>query len=93
MSNVNHPDHYNLPNRKECIEQMLDDYGHDIVAIFCLTNAYKYLYRAGYKGDKNEDISKAEWYYNYFRSIEPMVTFNAELDKLATYIETELEVY
>lgn len=69
MSNnkISHPSHYNLPGKKECIEQMREDYGNHITAIFCLTNAYKYLYRAGNKEneDRIDDISKAIWYYDY----------------------------
>lgn len=65
---VNHPSHYNQPNRKECIEEMRDKFGDEIVAVFCLTNAYKYLYRAGEKegNSKEQDIAKAKWYFTYF---------------------------
>mgnify|MGYP002622091114 CR=1 FL=1 len=92
MSNweVVHPSHYNLPGKKECIEQMLEDYGETITAIFCLTNAYKYLYRAGHKDDAEKDIAKANWYYGYFLGIEDLVTFDERLDKLATYVGKEL---
>lgn len=64
---VNHPSHYNQEGKKECIEQMREDYGDTITVIFCLTNAYKYLYRAGAKegNSKAQDIAKARWYYNY----------------------------
>lgn len=62
---VDHPEYYNLTGKKECIEQMLEDYGPYITAIFCLTNSYKYLYRAGYKEDHDTDIEKAKWYFNF----------------------------
>ena len=67
MSNVNHPDHYNLPNRKECIVEMEELFGLEITATFCLTNAYKYLYRAGEKtgNSKEQDIEKAKWYFQW----------------------------
>ena len=68
MINIAHPDYYNLPGKEECIEQMLKDYGPYITAIFCLTNSYKYLYRAGYKGDRDTDIEKAKWYFNFMES-------------------------
>ena len=29
---------------------------------FCLGNVVKYISRAGYKGDKLEDLKKAQWY-------------------------------
>ena len=59
---VNHPSHYNLPNRKECIDEMIDIYGLKDVAKWCEITAYKYKYRAGHKGSVVEDMSKAAWY-------------------------------
>lgn len=59
---VNHPSHYNLPDRKECIDEMIDIYGLKDVAKWCEITAYKYEYRAGHKGSVAEDMSKAEWY-------------------------------
>ena len=59
---VNHPSHYNLPNRKECIDEMIDIYGLKDVAKWCEITAYKYKYRAGHKGPVVEDMSKAIWY-------------------------------
>ena len=64
---VNHPSHYNKAGRKECIVEMEDKYGAEATAIFCLTNAYKYLYRAGDKfgNSANQDVAKAQWYFDY----------------------------
>ena len=31
---------------------------------FCLGNAFKYVIRAGKKGDYVEDLRKAQWYFN-----------------------------
>lgn len=59
---VNHPSHYNLPDRKECIDEMIDIYGLKDVAKWCEITAYKYEHRAGHKGSVAEDMSKAEWY-------------------------------
>jgi len=69
--NVNHPTHYNIAGRKECIVEMRERYGAYITAIFCLTNAYKYLYRAGEKdgNPEEQDKSKAAWYYNYAKNL------------------------
>lgn len=66
-SNVNHPDHYNLPGKKECIEQMIDDFGSVATSIFDLLSAYKYLYRAGNKPDNSytQDIQKVDWYVDH----------------------------
>ena len=68
---VNHPSHYNTPGRKECIVEMRERYGSYITAIFCLTNAYKYLYRAGEKANNPEkqDLDKAKWYFNYAKDL------------------------
>lgn len=67
MEKVNHPQHYQRAGKKECIWQMVEDFGKQITAIFCLTNAYKYIYRAGYKEGSSwtEDIDKARWYVNF----------------------------
>lgn len=53
---VNHPPHYNRhPAGIECI---------DVVEhlSFNLGNAIKYLWRAGDKGDLDQDLRKAIWY-------------------------------
>ncbi len=65
--NVEHPSHYNKPGRKECIVEMEELYGFQQTAIFCLMNAYKYLYRAGDKfgNSYEQDRKKAEWYFGY----------------------------
>lgn len=58
---VNHPQHYNITGRKECIEEMIDIYGIDAVITFCMLNSYKYRYRHELKNGA-EDLQKAEWY-------------------------------
>ena len=64
---INHPPHYLKGDRKECIVEMEEKYGAEMTAIFCLTNAYKYLYRAGEKDGNTEiqDNLKAKWYFDY----------------------------
>ena len=69
MDNVNHPKHYNIPGRKECIEEMLDIYGVDAVKTFCILNAYKYKYRHELKNGE-EDLKKAKWYEEYALKLE-----------------------
>ena len=75
-NNVNHPKHYNLPGRKECIEEMLDLFGVEAVKIFCKLNAYKYQYRHEMKGGA-EDLAKADWYLNKVSELEG-VTANGD---------------
>lgn len=69
--NVEHPTHYNQPGRKECIVEMEEKYGAEATTIFCLTNSYKYLYRAGEKLDNpiKQDIDKAKWYFEYVNKL------------------------
>lgn len=53
---VNHPKHYTShPSGIECIQvtEHMD---------FCTGSAMKYLWRAGLKQDKVEDLKKAKWY-------------------------------
>jgi hypothetical protein len=59
---VNHPEHYTShPSGVECI-QVTEHMN------FCIGNAIKYLWRAGLKNDRIEDLQKAQWYIN--REIE-----------------------
>ena len=52
---VNNPPHYQDASGIECIE-VTKNLG------FCDGNSFKYLYRAGQKGDYIEDLEKAKWY-------------------------------
>ena len=65
---VNHPAHYQMPGRKECIEEMLEKFGVEAVKHFCLLNAYKYNYRHEMKNG-NEDLQKAEWYLKKYNEL------------------------
>lgn len=58
MSNVIHPGHYNIPGRKECIEEMLEKFGYEKTEAFCELNSYKYQYRHEQKNGQ-EDLDKA----------------------------------
>lgn len=67
INSVNHPSHYQKDGRKECIVEMEEKYGAEATAIFCLTSAYKYLYRAGEKENNpaEQDLGKARFYFDY----------------------------
>ena len=67
--NVNHPQHYELPNGLECIDVLLATQGKDFVMGFCLCNAMKYLYRHKRKNGI-EDIKKARWYIDKYLELE-----------------------
>ena len=62
--NVDHPKHYNINGRKECIIEMEELFGIDAVITFCKLNAYKYKYRHELKNGQ-EDLEKAKWYEEY----------------------------
>ena len=64
VEQVNHPTHYNAPGRKECIEEMIDEFGKENVELWCRMTAYKYDYRAGSKegNSKEQDMAKRKWY-------------------------------
>lgn len=84
IEQVNHPSHYQKKGRKECIIEMEEKHGAEVTAIFCLSSAYKYIYRAGEKEDNpsERDISKAKWYFNYTNTLISkygMLLMNGEL--------------
>lgn len=68
MSNVIHPEHYNIPGRKECIEEMIELFGYEKVEAFCELNAYKYKYRHELKNGQ-EDLEKAANYERMLKEI------------------------
>ena len=95
MSVVNHPNHYKKSGRRECIVEIQERFGTYVTIIFCLTNAYKYLYRAGEKENnpKAQDIEKARWYYDYAMKICHGVTLSGQELRLLQYIRMELRKY
>ena len=56
IDNVHRPTHYNT-GKYECLD-VIQELGLD----FMLANAFKYIWRAGRKGDRTEDIRKAHYY-------------------------------
>ena len=90
---VNHPDHYNIPGKRECIVAMREDYGDHLTAAFCLMNAYKYLYRAGSKEGNpfSQDYKKAEWYFNYASDLNIEKQGDVNLLELNSYVKRKLE--
>ena len=93
---VDHPKHYRREDRKECIEEMREKFGDFVAAVFCLTNAYKYLYRAGMKegSPEKEDIAKAKRYFEYFKTI-PYCCYgwDKNVNELCVYIKKEIGIY
>lgn len=58
---VNKPEHY-AAGAIECIDAMEAALGPAAVVNFCQGNAFKYAWRAGKKGDREQDLRKAAWY-------------------------------
>lgn len=69
-NNVIHPGHYNIPGRKECIEEMVEKFGHEKTEAFCELNSYKYHYRHELKNGQ-EDLDKAS---NYTNMLQQMIS-------------------
>ena len=57
---INHPSHYTR-GKIEVI-----DFIEDQQLPYHLGNVIKYIARAGYKGDKLEDLKKARWYLDRY---------------------------
>lgn len=64
---------------------------------FCLGNAFKYVIRAGKKGDFLEDLKKAQWYFNMASSTsrlslnkEDENTFNVLMTFFMRHIENPI---
>lgn len=69
--NVNHPSHYTNGN-VECIDAIQSALTAEEFEGYCKANAIKYLWRAGLKGNKTEDLSKAKWYIEKLISLSSM---------------------
>ena len=65
---VSHPSHYNQGGI-ECLDAMEAAYGKEATATFCLTNAFKYLWRTEHKNGL-QDIDKAIWYLNKYKELK-----------------------
>lgn len=65
---VLHPSHYNSFD-VETIEMMRRIWGDEEVKTFCKLNAFKYKMRAGEKDDPITDLSKAQWYLEYGKTL------------------------
>jgi hypothetical protein len=59
--NVNHPLHY-TQTEIECIDAIKAALGADGFHAYCKGQVIKYLWRADHKGNRIEDLRKAQWY-------------------------------
>ena len=60
---VTRPEHYTNGNI-EAIDDMIQIFGKEAVAHFCAVNVWKYLFRRKHKGNEEQDIQKALWYFD-----------------------------
>ena len=58
---VNEPPHYRQ-HVMECFDEMVQVFGVEAAKAYCKCAAWKYRYRAPYKGKFEEDNAKADWY-------------------------------
>lgn len=65
---VNHPDHYN--HGMETIDKMRIMFGDKEVRSFCKLSAFKYIDRAPFKGNQEQDLKKADFYLKYIKKMD-----------------------
>lgn len=75
---INQPPHYKT-HPMECIDEMLVAFGEKAVFFFCICNAWKYRYRAGSKGNAEEDLAKSDWYMNMAKEIKGHLEYPGDL--------------
>jgi hypothetical protein len=63
---INKAPHYNT-GKYECIDVMREVFGDEKLKIWCILNAFKYLYRCYYKNG-DQDLKKATYYLNYINN-------------------------
>jgi hypothetical protein len=63
VSDPINPDYYKRQGCREAIE-IIEELGWD--QFYYLATAFKYMYRAGFKGPAAPDIRKAIWYLNRY---------------------------
>jgi len=66
---INHPSHY-ASGKIECWDAMRAARGDASHIEYCIQTAIKYLYRCGKKGNRLEDMKKAEAFLNRAIKIE-----------------------
>lgn len=66
---VNHPSHY-TQNGVETIDVIESKLTPEQFSGYCLGNVMKYIDRCEYKGNKEQDLYKSQWYVNRFEKIK-----------------------
>lgn len=89
---VNHPFHYADSCSIECIESMEIAFGIKYMAVYCLINAYKYLWRRKAKNG-SQDVEKALWYLNKYYSYTDRLSFKMSTNEYDMYNEKAQMMY
>lgn len=91
IDNVNHPSHYANSCSLECIDVMRTVFGDEYAAAGCLFNTFKYLWRYKHKGHPEEDLAKANWYFDRAEDLIPNVEYNDELTEISIRLMNLME--
>lgn len=67
---VMRPAHYNQGSI-ECLDAMVAAFGLEAVQVYAKVNAFKYLWRSEYKGNRIEDLQKAQFYLRLAAGEDP----------------------
>ena len=76
---VNEPPHYKQ-HAMECIDEIVEVFGVEAAKSYCKCAAWKYRYRAPYKGKFEEDNAKADWYLEKLSELNAVTTPENEPD-------------
>ena len=76
---VNEPPHYRQ-HAMECFNEMVNVFGVKAAKSYCKCAAWKYRYRAPYKGKFEEDNAKADWYLKKLSELDAASIFENEPD-------------
>lgn len=89
---VSHPPHYADSCSIECIESMEIAFGVKYTAVYCIINAYKYLWRRKAKNGL-QDVEKALWYLDRYHSYEDRLSFKMSSNEFEAYDEKARMMY
>lgn len=78
---VNEPPHYRQ-HAMECFDEMVEVFGVEAAKSYCKCAAWKYRYRAPYKGKFEEDNAKADWYLKKLSELDAATTPENEPDDI-----------
>lgn len=76
---VNQLPHY-MQHAMECFDEIVQVFGVKAAKSYCKCAAWKYRYRAPYKGKFEEDNAKADWYLKKLSELDAASIFENEQD-------------